>query len=78
VEGERRKIECGSVGAVRDNRPTFIQRKRNFNEPEIQSAVPVHPYVKGKVVAVGSGSLACAAEGRIWGEILASIVVTVL
>jgi len=70
VEGEKRKIECGSVGAVRDNMPTFIQRKRKYNEPQVQSAVPVHPYVKGKVVAMGSGLLDYTTERRIWGEFL--------
>ena len=71
MEGERRKTECGSVGAVRDNMTTFIRRKRKYNEPEVQSAVPFHPYVKGKVVTMGSGMLEYAAEGRIWGEFLA-------
>jgi hypothetical protein len=69
VEGERKQTECGSVGAVRDNVPTFIQRKRRYNETEDQSAVPVHPYVKGKVVTMGSGMLECAAEGKDLGRI---------
>jgi hypothetical protein len=40
-------------------------------EPEVQSAVPVHPYVKGKLVAMGSELLDYAEEGRISGELLA-------
>jgi hypothetical protein len=48
VEGEGRKIrKYGGVGAVRGN--TVIRRKRKCNESELQNAVPVHPYVKGKL-----------------------------
>jgi hypothetical protein len=28
VEGDRRKIECGNVGAVRDNVPIVIKKKK--------------------------------------------------
>ena len=57
--GRREKEDSGSVGAVRDNRPTFIQRKRQYKEPEVRSDVPARPYeyVRGKVVAMGSGLL---------------------
>jgi hypothetical protein len=45
--------QYGTVDAVRDNRTIFIQRKRKCYESELQSSVPVHPYIKGKVEVMG-------------------------
>ena len=49
-----------------------------YNEPEVQSAVPVLPYVKSKAKAMGSGLLKYAAQGRISGEFLAGIIIAML
>jgi len=46
VEGERRKTECGRVGAVRDNMPTVIQRKEGITNLKFRAPCPFIPMLK--------------------------------